>query len=80
MGAGREALLRALTEQEGSLRGFIEEVRRLDPPVFRAPATAVFHDDEGTAPPARLPDERTAGRAHGDHGLTRRRLSRPAAA
>jgi KUP system potassium uptake protein len=50
---GREALLRALREQEGSLRGFIEEVRRLDPPVFRAPGTAVFlHGDRETAPVA----------------------------
>jgi KUP system potassium uptake protein len=48
---GREVLVRALTEQEGSLRGFIEEVRRQDPPVFRAPGTAVFlHVNPDTAP------------------------------
>jgi KUP system potassium uptake protein len=49
--SGREALGRVLSEQEGSLRGFIEEVRELDPPVFRAPGTAVFvHADRDTAP------------------------------
>jgi KUP system potassium uptake protein len=48
---GRDALARALAEREGPLRAFVEEVRRLEPPVFRAPGTAVFlHTNRDTAP------------------------------
>jgi KUP system potassium uptake protein len=39
---GREIVTRNRTEEEGPLRDFIEEIRELDPPVYRAPSTAVF--------------------------------------
>src|SRR5215210_268858 len=39
---GREILTRNRTEEEGPLRGFVDEIRELDPPVYRAPGTAVF--------------------------------------
>jgi KUP system potassium uptake protein len=39
---GREIVTRNRQEQEGPLRDFVEEVRGLDPPVYRAPHTAIF--------------------------------------
>jgi KUP system potassium uptake protein len=39
---GREIVTRNRTEEEGPLRAFVEELRSLDPPVYRAPGTAVF--------------------------------------
>jgi KUP system potassium uptake protein len=39
---GREIVTRNRTEEEGPLRAFVEEIRRLEPPVHRSPGTAVF--------------------------------------
>jgi KUP system potassium uptake protein len=39
---GREIVSQRRREQEGPLRAFVEEIRELDPPVFRVPGTAVF--------------------------------------
>jgi len=39
---GREIVTRNRTEEEGPLRDFVEEIHRLDPPVFRVPGTAIF--------------------------------------
>jgi KUP system potassium uptake protein len=39
---GREIVTRNRTEEEGPLRAFIEELRAVDPPVYRAPGTGVF--------------------------------------
>ncbi|RKQ94015.1 KUP system potassium uptake protein [Solirubrobacter pauli] len=39
---GREIVSHRRIEEEGPLRAFVEEVRELDPPVARAPGTAVF--------------------------------------
>ncbi|MEA2274285.1 MAG: system potassium uptake protein, partial [Solirubrobacteraceae bacterium] len=39
---GREIVTKRRVEEEGPLRAFVEEVRDADPPVFRAPGTAVF--------------------------------------
>ena len=39
---GREIVTKRRLEEEGPLRDFVEEVRDSDPPVFRAPGTAVF--------------------------------------
>jgi KUP system potassium uptake protein len=39
---GREIVSHRRTEEEGPLRDFVEEVRESDPPVARAPGTAVF--------------------------------------
>jgi KUP system potassium uptake protein len=39
---GREILTRNRTEEEGPLRAFVDEIRSYDPPVYRAPGTAVF--------------------------------------
>jgi KUP system potassium uptake protein len=39
---GRELVTRSRTEEEGPLRDFVEEIRRLEPPVHRSPGTAVF--------------------------------------
>jgi KUP system potassium uptake protein len=39
---GREIVTRNRTEEEGPLRTFVEEIRAMDPPVYRAPGTAVF--------------------------------------
>ena len=39
---GREVLTRNRTEEEGPLRAFVDEIRELDPPVYRSPGTAVF--------------------------------------
>jgi len=38
---GRELVTANRTEAEGQLRDFVEEIRAMDPPVFRAPGTAV---------------------------------------
>lgn len=39
---GREIVSHRRIEEEGPLRAFVEEVRACDPPVVRAPGTAVF--------------------------------------
>jgi KUP system potassium uptake protein len=39
---GREIVTANRTEEEGPLREFVDEVRALDPPVYRAPGSAVF--------------------------------------
>jgi KUP system potassium uptake protein len=39
---GREVLTRNRTQVEGPLRAFVDEIRELDPPVYRSPGTAVF--------------------------------------
>jgi len=39
---GRELVTTQRAEAEGRLRDFVEEVRAIDPPVFRPPGTAVF--------------------------------------
>jgi KUP system potassium uptake protein len=39
---GREIVTRNRTEEEGPLRAFVEEVRAMDPPVYRTPGTGVF--------------------------------------
>ena len=39
---GRELLARNRAEVEGPLRAFVDEIRALDPPVYRSPGTAVF--------------------------------------
>ena len=39
---GREVVTRNRSEEEGPLRPFVEQLRDLDPPVYRAPGTAVF--------------------------------------
>jgi KUP system potassium uptake protein len=39
---GREIVTRRRIEEEGPLRRFVDEVRDLDPPVFRPPGTGVF--------------------------------------
>ena len=38
---GRELVTARRTEAEGQLHDFVEEIRAMDPPVFRAPGTAV---------------------------------------
>jgi KUP system potassium uptake protein len=39
---GREIVTRNREEEEGPLRAFVDELRTMDPPVYRAPGTAVF--------------------------------------
>jgi KUP system potassium uptake protein len=39
---GREIVTRNRTDEEGPLRAFVEEVRAMEPPVYRAPRTGVF--------------------------------------
>ena len=39
---GREIVTRNRTEEEGPLRTFVDEVRAMDPPVYRPPRTGVF--------------------------------------
>jgi KUP system potassium uptake protein len=39
---GREIVTERRREEEGSLHDFVEEVRAMDPPPYRAPSTAVF--------------------------------------
>ncbi len=39
---GREIVTRRRIEEEGPLRRFVDEVREIQPPVLRAPGTAVF--------------------------------------
>ena len=39
---GREIVTARRSEAEGRLRDFVEEVRAMDPPVFRPPGTAIF--------------------------------------
>jgi KUP system potassium uptake protein len=39
---GREIVTTRRVEEEGPLQRFVEEVRNTDPPVYRAPGTAVF--------------------------------------
>jgi KUP system potassium uptake protein len=48
---GRAIVARKLIEAEGPLRGFVEEIRRLEPPVLRPPRAAVFlHSNPDTTP------------------------------
>jgi KUP system potassium uptake protein len=39
---GRKIVTANRTQQEGPLRDFVEEIRHFDPPVYRAPRTAIF--------------------------------------
>ena len=39
---GREIVTRNRTEEEGPLRAFVEDLHAMEPPVYRAPGTAVF--------------------------------------
>ena len=39
---GREIVTTRRVEEEGPLRHFVDEVREVDPPIYRAPGTAVF--------------------------------------
>src|SRR5512133_518677 len=39
---GREIVTRNRTEEEGPLRVFVEEIREMEPPVYRAPSTGIF--------------------------------------
>jgi KUP system potassium uptake protein len=39
---GREIVTRNRTEEEGPLRAFVDEIRDMEPPVYRAPSTGVF--------------------------------------
>jgi KUP system potassium uptake protein len=39
---GREIVTRNRTEEEGPLQAFVEEVRAMQPPVYRAPRTGIF--------------------------------------
>src|SRR5215210_1753063 len=39
---GREMVTRNRTDEEGPLRAFVEELRDMDPPVYRPPGTGVF--------------------------------------
>jgi KUP system potassium uptake protein len=49
--AGQRLLTPRREQQEGLLRDFIEEVRSMDPPIYRAPGTAVFlHARKETTP------------------------------
>ena len=48
---GRELVTRNRTEEEGPLRAFVDELRDLEPPVYRSPGTAVFlNADKETTP------------------------------
>jgi KUP system potassium uptake protein len=48
---GREIVTRRRIEEEGPLRGFVEEVRAMTPPIHRAPGTAIFLSvDRDTTP------------------------------
>ena len=39
---GREIVTHNRTEEEGPLRDFVDEIRVMDPPVYRAPSTGIF--------------------------------------
>jgi KUP system potassium uptake protein len=39
---GREIVTANRTREEGELRGFVEQIHELDPPLFRCPGTAVY--------------------------------------
>jgi KUP system potassium uptake protein len=60
---GREIVTRNRTELEGPLRAFVEEIRHKDPPVYRAPRTAIFLNANPTTTPLAL-------RANLDHNHT----------
>jgi KUP system potassium uptake protein len=48
---GRKIVTGNRTEEEGPLQEFVDEIREIDPPVFRVPGTAVFlHAAKETAP------------------------------
>jgi KUP system potassium uptake protein len=51
---GRAILTRRRTELEGPLRKFVEEVRALDPPVYRAPRTGVYLNENIETTPLAL--------------------------
>jgi KUP system potassium uptake protein len=48
---GREVVIRNRVEEEGPLRGFVREIRAMEPPVYRAPGTAVFLTDNPDTTP-----------------------------
>jgi len=48
---GQRLLTPRREQQEGRLRDFVEEIRSMDPPIYRAPGTAVFlHAGKETTP------------------------------
>ncbi len=48
---GQRLLTPRREQKEGRLRDFVEEVRSMDPPIYRAPGTAVFlHARKETTP------------------------------
>jgi KUP system potassium uptake protein len=48
---GREIVTRNRVEEEGPLRDFVEHVRAMDPPLYRAPGTGVFlNSNKDTTP------------------------------
>jgi KUP system potassium uptake protein len=51
---GREIVTRNRTELEGPLRDFVEEIRTLDPPVYRPPRTGVFLNANNETTPLAL--------------------------
>jgi KUP system potassium uptake protein len=51
---GREIVTRKRTDEEGPLRAFVEEIQRLDPPVYRAPMTGVFLNANAETTPLAL--------------------------
>ncbi len=53
---GRELVTARRAEAEGLLRDFVEEVRTMDPPVYRAPGTAVFLTAGADSTPLALRD------------------------
>jgi KUP system potassium uptake protein len=60
---GREIVTHNRREVEGPLRGFVDELRTLEPPVYRAPGTAVFLN-------ARKEETPLAMRANVEHNNT----------
>jgi KUP system potassium uptake protein len=60
---GREIVTRRRTEEEGPLRDFVEEIRDVQPPVYRAPRTGVFLN-------ARIETTPLALRANVEHNHT----------
>jgi KUP system potassium uptake protein len=51
---GREIVTRNRTEEEGPLRDFVDEIRGLQPPVYRAPRTGVFLNANAETTPLAL--------------------------
>jgi KUP system potassium uptake protein len=48
---GRAVVTRNRIEEEGPLHGFVREIRDMEPPVYRAPGTAVFLTDNPDTTP-----------------------------